>query len=137
MKIQERNLICENPRKETLTDHRIKFPKRSKLSYCTASSLFGSKQEQEDFMLATEMQNSLNQASKVRRGSRDFPDRCISLKSHTLRGGEGGGRLSSSGKFGNLGPQFSAFWVIFCAIQTSKYIAKFSARFRKKCYVHA
>ena len=65
LKNQERNLICENPRKETLIDNGIKFPKRSKLSHCTASSSFGSKQEQEDFMLATKMQNSLNQASKV------------------------------------------------------------------------
>ena len=38
---------------------------------------------------------------RIRRGSRDFSDRCISLRSHTLRGGG----LSSSGKCGNLGPQ--------------------------------
>ncbi|CAB4041158.1 Hypothetical predicted protein, partial [Paramuricea clavata] len=50
---------------EILIDHGIKFPKRSKLTDGSSPSSFSSKQEQEDFVLAIELQNALNQSSKI------------------------------------------------------------------------
>ena len=46
-------------------DHGIKFPKRSKLTDASSHSSFSSKQEQEDFVFAIELQNALNQSSKI------------------------------------------------------------------------
>ena len=61
----EKRSIHDNPRKEILIDHGIKFPKRSKLTDGSSPSSFSSKQEQEDFVLAIELQNALNQSSKI------------------------------------------------------------------------
>ena len=56
------NSNFENPRMEILVDHGIKFPKKSRLM--ESVSTFSSKQEEQDFMLAVEIQNNINQEGR-------------------------------------------------------------------------